>query len=226
MKSVQILKQAENLIKHLVQSGQVSKFDQKARKEYQGLVALNINNFGCLFKQFGLYKVALQYFKRCLAVEKQMLAENTLQKTRFLNAPYSSHDQIILTQISKATSVVTTLINVCACYSKLGKHESALGYAIKSTSTLQNFYQPAFYDVLMKVFVTYEEQPLVEVQLKYWQTLQIAYYNRGVEHEHLGQNLKAVECYEKAKDVLTKKTLFEDSHLKEHTNEDEFGCLQ
>ena len=86
------MKQAENLIKHIVTSGQVNKLNDQARKEYQGLVALNINNFGCLFKQFGLYKVALQYFKRCLAVEKQMLAENTLEKTRFLQAPYSSHD--------------------------------------------------------------------------------------------------------------------------------------
>jgi len=44
---------------------------------------------------------------------------NTFEKQKNLNIAY---DRKILNQISKATSVVTTLINICVCYSRLGKH--------------------------------------------------------------------------------------------------------
>ena len=52
----------------------------KNQSEYEGLLALNYNNFGCLYKRFGLFKVAFQYFKKCLDLEKQLLANNTFEK--------------------------------------------------------------------------------------------------------------------------------------------------
>ena len=44
--------------------------------------------------------------------------------------------------------------------------------------------------------------------MKFWQTLKVAFYNKAVEYEHLGMNLKAVEAYEKSEEILKVQTQF------------------
>jgi hypothetical protein len=115
------------------------------------LQGITLNNFGCFYKRINKPNVALKFLQR--ACEKESL---------------EPVDRV---------NLAGTLLNMCAIYSQLGKHDQALDEGIKALTLL-------------------EQETMTSPNLA--STLIIAYHNTGVEYEYLSNLKQAVECYKSA----------------------------
>lgn len=115
------------------------------------LHGITLNNFGCFYKRINKPNVALKFLKK--ACEKESI---------------EPIDRV---------NLAGTLLNMCAIYSQLGKHEQALGQGCQALSLL-------------------EQENAGSPNLV--STLIIAYHNTGVEYEFLSNIKQAVECYKSA----------------------------
>lgn len=115
------------------------------------LHGITLNNFGCFYKRINKPNVALKFLQR--ACEKESI---------------EPIDRVNLSG---------TLLNMCAIYSQLGKHEQALDQGLKALALL-------------------EQETMTSPNLA--STLIIAYHNTGVEYEYLSNLRQAVECYKSA----------------------------
>ncbi|OMJ86557.1 hypothetical protein SteCoe_11911 [Stentor coeruleus] len=121
------------------------------------LQAITLNNFGCFYKRINKPNVALNFLKKACEKESVEPVENV--------------------------NLAGTLLNICAIYSQLGKHEMALENGCKALSLVEKCDKSA--------------PNLVS-------TLIIGYHNTGVEYEFLNNMKHAVECYKTAWQFATK----------------------
>ncbi|OMJ89338.1 hypothetical protein SteCoe_8542 [Stentor coeruleus] len=126
----------------------LSTLDQNSNLKLQ---AITLNNFGCFYKRINKPNVALKYLQRACEKESVEPVENV--------------------------NLAGTLLNICAIYSQLGKHEMALENGCKALSLVEKCDKSA--------------PNLVS-------TLIIGYHNTGVEYEFLNNLKHAVECYKTA----------------------------
>lgn len=115
------------------------------------LHGITLNNFGCFYKRINKPNVALKFLKQ--ACEKESI---------------EPIDRV---------NLAGTLLNMCAIYSQLGKHDQALNQGCQALSLL-------------------EQESAGSPNLV--STLIIAYHNTGVEYEFLNNLRQAVECYKSA----------------------------
>lgn len=115
------------------------------------LQAITLNNFGCFYKRINKPNVALKFLQKACEKESVEPVENV--------------------------NLAGTLLNICAIYSQLGKHEMALENGCKALSLVEKCDKSA--------------PNLVS-------TLIIGYHNTGVEYEFLNNMKHAVECYKTA----------------------------
>jgi hypothetical protein len=115
------------------------------------LQAITLNNFGCFYKRINKPNVALKFLQKACEKESVEPIENV--------------------------NLAGTLLNICAIYSQLGKHEIALENGCKALSLVEKCDKNA--------------PNLVS-------TLIIGYHNTGVEYEFLNNMKHAVECYKTA----------------------------
>src|SRR5574343_1533119 len=76
------------------------------------LLGITLNNFGCFYKRIHKPNVALKYLSK--AVEKESI---------------EPVDQV---------NLAGTLLNICAIYSQLGKHQQALTHSCRALALLQD----------------------------------------------------------------------------------------
>lgn len=115
------------------------------------LLGITLNNFGCFYKRIHKPNVALKYLAK--AVEKESVEP-----------------------VDKV-NLAGTLLNICAIFSELGKHQQGLSHSCRALALLQDV------DCLSQNCLT---------------TMIIAYHNTGVEYEFLANVRAAVECYKNA----------------------------
>ncbi|CAG9320072.1 unnamed protein product [Blepharisma stoltei] len=99
--SIKVLKEAESLLSSLADSQPFSK-----------LLAITLNNYGCIYKRMKRPITALKYLKQASQYEK-------LEPIDRIN-------------------LAGTYLNICAIYSDLGKHDLALAEAKKALELLKN----------------------------------------------------------------------------------------
>jgi len=100
---------------------------------------------------------------------------------------------------------VTTLLNICACQSKLGKHQEALKFAEQSIKNLENFNQSAFAGILNPSSLEegFENNMLHgQVRVKYWYLMRVAYQNGAIESDYMNEPTKAIHYYQMTIDVI------------------------
>ena len=122
--------------------------DQASNNKLQ---AITLNNFGCFYKRINKPNVALRFLKKACQKESIEPVDNT--------------------------NLAGTLLNICAIYSQLGKHDLALEHGCKALHLVEKCESSS--------------PNLVS-------TLIIGYHNTGVEYEFLDQMKQAVECYKAA----------------------------
>lgn len=143
------LDQFENSIKTL-------KYAQEVLNKQPGpadlkLLGITLNNFGCFYKKVMKPNVALKYLTKALTKES-------------------------VEPVDKV-NLAGTLINICAIYSQLGKHQQALKHSLRALALLKEIERGS---------------------QNYLTTVVIAYHNTGVEYEFLGCVREAVDCYRSA----------------------------
>ena len=140
--------------------------------------AITLNNFGCFYKRINKPNVALKFLKK--ACEKESI---------------EPIDNI---------NLAGTLLNICAIYSQLGKHDFALENGCKALQLVE------------KCETT--SPNLVS-------TLIIGYHNTGVEYEYLNCLKQAVECYKSAWQCAAKH-LSESNSLTKSMNKNYVNALE
>ena len=115
------------------------------------LLGITLNNFGCFYKRIHKPNVALKYLAK--AVEKESIEP-----------------------VDKV-NLAGTLLNICAIFSELGKHQQALTHSSRALALLQD---------------------VESSSQNYLTTMIIAYHNTGVEYEFLADVRSAVDCYKSA----------------------------
>lgn len=115
------------------------------------LQAITLNNFGCFYKRINKPNVALGFLKKACVKEAIEPVDNV--------------------------NLAGSLLNICAIYSQLGKHDIALENGCKALQLVEK--------------CEASTPNLVS-------TLIIGYHNTGVEYEFLDNLKQAVECYKSA----------------------------
>ena len=115
------------------------------------LQAITLNNFGCFYKRVNKPNVALKFLNKACENESIEPIDNV--------------------------NLAGTLLNICAIYSQLGKHDIALENGCKALHLVEKCESAS--------------PNLVS-------TLIIGYHNTGVEYEFLNYLKEAVECYKSA----------------------------
>lgn len=123
--------------------------------ELIGLKALTYNNFGCYFQSKGKSLAALEYLQKTLEVEQAAGASDT--------------------------SIATTLLNLTAVLSKLGRHEDALEFAQNAMNLLGRL-----------------GSQINSSDIKLNSLVSTAYYNYAIELESLGRPQEAKRYYDRA----------------------------
>lgn len=121
------------------------------------LQAVTLNNFGCFYKRLNKPNVALKFLNKARKKESIEPIDNL--------------------------NLAGTLLNMCAIYSKLGKHEIALEHSGKALQLVEKCDTPS--------------PNLIS-------TLIIGYHNTGVEYEFLNLLKQAVDCYKNAWECAVK----------------------
>ena len=119
------------------------------------------------------------------------------KKLNFSNVALEYFMQVLaLEQLLKVDtiSLVSTMLNICANLSKQGKHMDALSYSKRSIMYLK---REMMEDGFSPKSRGQKSQRVMSAN--FWTTLQIAYYNMGVEEEYLGKLSDALVSLEKAK---------------------------
>lgn len=122
--------------------------EQEDNPDVNSLRAITLNNLGCFYKRTGKPNVALSYLKEALDKETNANAD--------------------------LTNLAGTNLNICAIYSELGRHETALGYALRALHIMRDSYLPSS---------------------NLTTTMVIGYHNAGAEYEYLNQRNEAIESY-------------------------------
>lgn len=142
--------------------------EQDENPEVNSLKAITFNNLGCFYKRTGKPNVALSYLKEALDKESHATAD--------------------------LTNLAGTNLNICAIYSELGRHETALGYALRALHLMKDSYLPSS---------------------NLTTTMVIGYHNAGAEYEFLNKRNEAIESYT-AGYILSRDELGEDHPLTEN----------
>jgi tetratricopeptide (TPR) repeat protein len=156
-----------NSLRMLKQSEQILD-EQDENPEVNSLKAITFNNLGCFYKRTGKPNVALSYLKEALDKESSANAD--------------------------LTNLAGTNLNICAIYSELGRHETALGYALRALHLMKDSYLPSS---------------------NLTTTMVIGYHNAGAEYEFLNKRNEAIESYT-AGYILSRDELGEDHPLTEN----------
>ena len=146
------LDQTEHAVKTLKYAQEV--LDKQPSPQNLKLHGITLNNFGCFYKKIQKPNVALKYLKKAL-------------------------DKESVEPVDKV-NLAGTLINICAIFSQLGKHQQALMHSLRALGLLKD---------------------LESASQNYLTTVVIAYHNTGVEYEFLGNLRDAVDCYKDALDL-------------------------
>ena len=120
------------------------------------LLGITYNNLGCLYRKWKKPQGALRYLQLASQCEESALVDNSNR--------------------------ATTLLNICAVYSSIQQHESALGYCKQALDLLDPSNTPQVY----------------------FPTLVIAYHSTAVEHEFLRNFKVSLEFYRMAYELALK----------------------
>lgn len=151
------------------------------------LRSVTMNNFGCFYKSIGKLHTAVQYMEKALKIEST---------TPECENPAGTH------------------LNVCAILSELGRHRAAADHAKCAIQLLK--YQKALIETDVDDTAT-EDGPLScddVVEKASTSVLAIAYFNWGVELEHLKRYSAAVSSYTSARTIATEELEPDNAFLK------------
>jgi len=140
------------------------------------LRGVTFNNLGCYYKQRGKLHAALHYLERSAKIEEAAAA-------------------------GAAENPASTLLNIAATLSTLGRHQSAVEYASDAVQLLCQELGLESSDLVTNVARLLEERQGHEGTISSLSVLSAALYNQAVEREHLGQAAMALEAYEQASAV-------------------------
>ncbi|OQR88937.1 hypothetical protein THRCLA_10013 [Thraustotheca clavata] len=121
--------------------------------------ATTLNNMACYYRRIGKLHGALSCLKRALEIELR---------------------------INKISATADTHLNLCAVYSTMGKHPSAIEHA-----------QAALIVLHEELFSEGKDLKHLDHRKDRVAVLCIAYHNIGVEHEYLNQFQQSVTSYQK-----------------------------
>lgn len=146
----------------------LKKAEMLARNSLE-LKGVTYNNFACYYRRIGKLKVALKYLEDALGIE---------------------------IKLDKTKALADTHLNICAVYSQLEKHDTAMNHIMKSIILLQD-------ELLHYTAQRDENQNQNDAEKKKQledrvAVLAIAYHNLGVEYEYLKQYDEAILTYRKA----------------------------
>lgn len=150
------------------------------------LLAITYNNLSCFYKRKGLMKMALQHAEKARAIEEQ--------------AP-------------EVDNPATTLLNLCAILSCLGRHREALAHAHKALEVWESGPRPpatppaAVPDDATADGSAEPAEPVVKATISdegRSSVLAICYHNMAIELEHLKEYEKARACHAEAVKVCEK----------------------
>ncbi|TNV83578.1 hypothetical protein FGO68_gene3926 [Halteria grandinella] len=155
------------------------------------LYSLTMNNMGCYYKKIQRPNVALKYMMKALNSDLELQRQSNR---------------------SMVSTIASTKLNICAILSLLGKHQEALGYVKSAIYDYQDLLERKQAQMMQQHPGSEEQektegaQPPVnsdDDEINYFsllQSLSIAYFNEGVEHEHLKDYHSALSSYTRSRD--------------------------